>query len=639
MNTITILNDVVNQLTDNFKKRESVNYLYKECKIIVEAKISRTKEYNFGDLLIWLDKIKLRYYKGKYKCIKRIVYSFNEAINNKIISQETRFIYLNDNSQFKKLSNASQKIIINYVDEAYQFESSYLSSLRNYIGYYFLFLERNNLDYKNISYEDIFKFKDYVKSLKLSISSIKRIFNYNAKFIYDTGANLKTRTGSLILQTIRNNYIEKITNIPSDILNSFDLIAKPLIDFDKIQLFFEELKRSKYSFKSQVHSKTIASELLFFSFYYNIPLTLDNTLLWAKFVYENIVQDSGYRSFGIKFVEFLEKGTFSFLNSYFDSPITSPHIKKHQIDTIPSWSKPMVDKYIVYRKNLGYKANTICMDSNSIYRFIVYVSNLGIDSYSAIKLEHVLSFASYDAHFTTEGRNAYLTRVRGFLTFLKDNHSIDIYIDSRIIGRFRNRKKLINVISQEDIQKITSQEYTNSYGIRAYAIFLLGLKCGLRSIDIVNLKFENISFKNRIIKITQIKTQKEIALPVPVIVLNAIYNYVKNVRPESSSEYIFVSFNVPFDKLQRSICNRSFNFLQKMNGVDPDKYKGFHICRKTYASSIINKTKDVNITAYSLGHSDNSTVDDYIYIDTFNMHECPLSLNSIGYGGIENESL
>lgn len=639
MDTITILNDVVNQLTDNFKKCESVNYLYKECRKIVELKITETKKYDFSSLLIWLDEMKLKCYQGKYKCIKRIIYSFNEAINNKTVSQEIRFVYTNDNSQFKKVSKSSQKIIFDYVCKSWHCKSNYLPFIRNYIGYYFLFLERNNLDHKAVSYDDIFRFRCYIKSFGLSDNSTKRIFNYSAKFIYDNGTDLKARISSLILQSFHDNYIEKICNIQQDVLESFDLSSKAAINFDRIPLFFEELKIRKYAIKSQAHSKRIAYELLFFSFYYNIPLTLRNTLLWSKFVYKNIVQDSEYRSFGIKFVEFLQKGTFSYLNTLFDTKKSTPHIKKHQIDDIPLWSKPMVDKYIAYRKSLGYKDHTINMDCNAIYRFITYISSIGIDNYSSIKLEHVISFASSDKHSTIEGRNAYVTRVKGFLTFLKDNNVIELYIDSRIIGKFRIKKKLIKIINEDDIQRITSHEYTNAFQIRAYAIFLLGVKCGLRSIDIVNLKFKNISFKDRTLNITQAKTQKEIILPIPIIALNAIYNYVKNVRPKSSSEYIFVSFQMPFDNINRKICVTSFNLIKKTNGIDQNKYKGFHICRKTYASSIINRTKDVDITAYSLGHSDNSTVDDYISIDTSNMYECPLSLDLIGYGVFENESL
>lgn len=639
MDAITILDDVVDQLTDHFEKSESVNYLYKECKKIVEARLAEMAECDFGSLLTWLDEIKLRCYKGKYKCIKRIVYGFHDYINHNAVSSKTRYVYKNDNSQFKKTSRASQQIIFDYVSKAYRCDTEYLPYLRNYISYYFLFLEKNNLSHESIAYHDIFKFKDYIRSLKLSSQSTKRIFNNSAKFIYDTSADLRTKIGSLILQTIHDNYIEKISAIQHDALASFDLTTGPAIDYAGVQLFFEELREKKYTLKSCIQAKRIAYELLFFSFYYNIPITLGNALLWSKFVYENIVRNSGYRSYGIKFAEFLQKGTFSFLNSFFDSQKSSPYIRKHQIDNIPSWSKPMVDKYIAYRRNLGYKTSTLCMDCNSIYRFITFISGLGIDDYSSVKLEHVLSFASSDEHSTAEGRNAYITRVKGFLIFLKDNDVIDLYIDSRIIGRFRNKKTLIKIISEEDILRITSREYTNSSEIRAYAIFLLGIKCGLRSVDIVNLKFRNISFKDRILKIVQIKTQKEIVLPIPVIALNAIYNYVKNVRPKSSSEYIFISFHVPFENLNRKICESAFDIIKKLNGIDPNKYKGFHICRKTYASSIINRTKDVDITAYSLGHSDNSTIDEYISIDISNMRECPLSLEAIGYGGFKNESL
>lgn len=639
MDAITVLDDVVNQLTDSFRRADSVNYLYRACRKIVEAKIVETEGFDFSRMLTWLDEMKARCHKGKYKCIKRIVYGLNDYLNHREFSSTTRFVYQNDNSQFRKTSKASQQMISDYVTKSRRCSLDFQSYLKSCIGYYFLFLERNNLDYKNISYDDIFRFRDYINSLKLSCQSIKKILNTNAEFIYDTGADLKTRIGSLILRTTHANYIEKISAIQHDVLSSFDLTDNGVIDYDRIPLFFEELKRKKYTVKSQSHSKRIAYELLFFSFRYNIPLTFGNTFLWAKFVCGNIVYDLEYRSFGIKFVEFLQKGTLSYLNSFSDSPKSSPHIRKHQIDNIPSWSKPMVDKYIAYRRNLGYKANTINMDCNSIYRFITYISDLGIADYSSIRSEHVLSFASSDAHSTVEGRNAYITRVRGFLIFLRDNGVIDLYIDSRIIGRFRNGKKLIKVISEEDVRKMTSMEYTDAFAIRAYAIFLLGIKCGLRSIDIVNLKFGDISFRDRILKIIQIKTGKEIVLPIPVIVLNAIYDYVKNVRPESSSEYIFVSFHVPFEKMSRRMCEAAFDMLKKRNGIAPDRYRGFHICRKTYASSIINRTKDIDITAYSLGHSDNSTVDDYISIDTSNMHECPLSLKDIGYGGFENGSL
>lgn len=638
MEKVTILNEIVNQLTDNFTKSKSVNYLYGMCKKIVENKINALEEYDFQNLLNWLKEIKISYCKSKYKCIKRIVYSFNNYINNGFINTKTKIIYDNDKSQFKKISENSKQIITEYLKSKSEYKESSFLYLRNIISYYFLFIERNNLNYKNVDCDYIFKFKSYVNSLNLTKTSKLKILNTNAKFIYETSENIKNKTNSIILDSLNDKYVEKIINIPHIDLKCFNLTFDK-IDFNKIPLFSKELKDRKYANKTIIHAKRIVNHLLFFSFYWNIPLNLSNTLIWSKYVYENILKDKEYRSIGIKFIEFLQTGTFLNSNSYFDSMESLPHKIRHKIDDIPLWSKEMVDKYITYRKKLGYKENTICMDCNSIFRFITYLTNLGINSYESIKPEHIFSFVAKDPHSTEEGKNAYIIRVKGFLIFLKDNNIINLYIDSKILGGFRIKKKIINVISNGDIEKITSRKYAKPFEIRALAIFLLGIKCGLRSIDIVNLKFKNISFKEKTLKIVQIKTEKEILLPVPTCVLNSIYHYVKNVRPKSSSEYIFISFKIPFGKLNGSICGKSFNSLTKINGIEEKKYKGFHICRKTYASSIINKTKDVNITAYSLGHSDNSTVDEYVSINTSNMHECPLSLSIIGFGGFSNGSL
>ena len=250
--------------------------------------------------------------------------------------------------------------------------------------------------------------------------------------------------------------------IKKDDLTSFDMSTIE-IEYENIKLFYDELIKRGYAIKTQKHVKKIINELLFFFFYYDISINSNNILLWSKYVYENIVKDLEYRSFGIKFIEYLENGDFINKNSYFNSVDGNPHIKHRKIEDIPEWSKNMVDKYIAYRKNLGYKNNTICMDCNSIYRFIKYLESVGINDYNQIKPTQLTSFLTLDEHSTLEGKNAYITRVRSFLIFLKDNNIINIYVDSRIFGNFKTEKKLVKIIEADDISKILSVEYKTSY--------------------------------------------------------------------------------------------------------------------------------------------------------------------------------
>lgn len=639
MNMLNELNEVVNQLTDNFQKSQSVNYLYKNCMKIVEAKLIEMEEYNFNSLLEWIDEIKSTTYKSKYKCIKRIIYALNNYIcNNTNFNSSTRFVYLDDNSQFKKINESSKTIITNYLKNYANYDTDYYFYVRNYLSYYFLFLENKNIDYKNISYNELFDFKKYLYDLNLAHKTKFKILNITAKFIDNINADIKNKVAHIILKTIYNNYVDKIIKIDNFYLESMDYTTNNL-NLKNYDSFYNHLINKGYSSKTIINSRKVIKELLFFIFYFSLPLNLNNALLWSKYVYEYIVKDNEYLSLSIKFIEFMQSGIFTFENCYFDSINNNPHKMNGNYNKFPEWSKYWVEKYIAYRKKLNYKKNTITMDYNSIFRFVTYLTDLHIYNFKQVRPEHLFSFSSFDKHSTIEGANAYLTRVRMFLIFLKDNNVINFYIDTQIFKGVRFTKKLIKIIENEDINKIISKEYQTPTELRAYAIFLLGIKCGLRSIDVVNLKFVDISFKNKTIKFIQIKTQKEITLPLPTIVLNAIYNYVKHGRPKSSSDYIFISHAIPYNKLARCVCARSFQLLKKINNIDNIDYTGFHICRKTFASNIINKTHDINLTAFSLGHSDNSTIDDYVSIEMQRMKECPLSLESINYGGFEDESI
>ena len=80
------------------------------------------------------------------------------------------------------------------------------------------------------------------------------------------------------------------------------------------------------------------------------------------------------------------------------------------------------------------------MDYNSIFRFVTYLTDLHIDNFKQVRPKHLFSFSSFDKHSTIEGVNAYLTRVRMFLIFLKDNNVINFYIDTQIFKGVRLKK-------------------------------------------------------------------------------------------------------------------------------------------------------------------------------------------------------
>ena len=67
--------------------------------------------------------------------------------------------------------------------------------------------------------------------------------------------------------------------------------------------------------------------------------------------------------------------------------------------------------------------------------------------------------------------------------------------------------------------------------LRDIAIVLLGLRMGMRSVDICKLMISDISWKDQTISFVQQKTGVFVALPMPTDVGNSLYRYIIEGRP------------------------------------------------------------------------------------------------------------
>ena len=163
--------------------------------------------------------------------------------------------------------------------------------------------------------------------------------------------------------------------------------------------------------------------------------------------------------------------------------------------------------------------------------------------------------------------------------------------------------------------------------MRDYAIVCFGLGMGMRSSDIVNLRFGDINWDKQCIHFIQQKTGKAVVLPFPNRVGNAVYRYLKKARPQSTSGYIFISHRMPYDKLNRNVCNKALQRVLPERGTSDG---GFHITRPTFATNLLRNNTKVPLISDSLGHRSDTTVLKYLSLDEERMRLCPLSLQDTG---------
>jgi integrase/recombinase XerD len=80
---------------------------------------------------------------------------------------------------------------------------------------------------------------------------------------------------------------------------------------------------------------------------------------------------------------------------------------------------------------------------------------------------------------------------------------------------------------------------TTSTGIRDRAVLLLLIRLGLRAGDVAALKRSDLSFETGTIKVSG-KGHREVRLPLPQDVGEALLEYLRVGRPKIESEYVFL---------------------------------------------------------------------------------------------------
>jgi integrase len=169
--------------------------------------------------------------------------------------------------------------------------------------------------------------------------------------------------------------------------------------------------------------------------------------------------------------------------------------------------------------------------------------------------------------------------------------------------------------------------------VRNYAIILLALHTGLRMIDIVHLKLNDIDWYKKELNIVQHKTDNALNLPLQPDAGNAIADYILNFRPaENNSPYVFLKTVAPIGKLTDN--GTGINILKpylrelSSNGHQVSG-KGFHALRRSMGTWLIESGSDVSVAAQVLGHKDHNSSKRYISLHYSGLHCCCMSLSGI----------
>jgi len=294
----------------------------------------------------------------------------------------------------------------------------------------------------------------------------------------------------------------------------------------------------------------------------------------------------------------------------------------------------LLNDYVNNLKNEGKAFGTIQTYGIISRQFLEYLELKNIKDIADVQLVTVSLFIpSISKQYQSTSMRTVLSALRSFLSFTKKKNLINCNLSRAIPCGFGRKILIVPTITQKEEQKLLSSVDRNiPSGKRNYAMLLLVLRTGLRSIDISKLKLSDIHWNTNTIEIVQEKTGTPLVLPLLPDVGNAIADYILNGRPHSQLPQIFLQTNAPHHKLSgHSSCYGVSRKIMKDAGIRQDNgdQRGFHCLRHSLAARLLSVETPLPIISSILGHRDKDSTKIYLSTDLVHLRACALSLQGI----------
>jgi len=290
------------------------------------------------------------------------------------------------------------------------------------------------------------------------------------------------------------------------------------------------------------------------------------------------------------------------------------------------------EEYIAFKEELiyrGYAGTTVVRNTEKVNNFLTFLEIRRVNSSKSIHAEHLTTFLSGYKNCRSNYISIIICVLRNYLTFLYVQGFINEDI-SKSLPKVRITRNAFIPYSwkREDVDKLLKAiDRGNPKGKRDYAILLLVVRLGLRVSDIRGLKLSNLNWSRKIISLTMQKTKQPLKLPLLDDIGWAIIDYLKNGRPETKCDSVFIRHRAPYDSFGENeyFYQELHRYMIKAGLEIPlDFHCGLHSLRSTLARNMLEARVALPIISDTLGHQSINTTSIYLKIDLDGLKRCAL---------------
>lgn len=263
--------------------------------------------------------------------------------------------------------------------------------------------------------------------------------------------------------------------------------------------------------------------------------------------------------------------------------------------------------------------------------FFIFLSEHGCSSLDGISSNLFVEFISQlDGRYSSQGKASILYTVRNFFTYEMFLGQVPFDPFLHLTGlHSRKHERLASFYTAEEIRMVMNAVDRNTpWGKTIYLMMLLACVYGMRSSDIKNIKLDDINWTDRIIKVSQYKTKRIVALPLIEEVTYALLDYIKNVRPASDYRQVFIRHRRPYEpySMNDHFGNKLSVYFKKAGINTEGKHHGLHSLRHSLAANLLADSTPVNEIAVILGHSSVASTRTYVWSDIEHLRNAALEV-------------
>jgi site-specific recombinase XerD len=273
----------------------------------------------------------------------------------------------------------------------------------------------------------------------------------------------------------------------------------------------------------------------------------------------------------------------------------------------PAMQNTLCDYEQYCKDRLHLQPSTLRLRTTELTIFLDFLHSRKARTLGEIQAADLSEFVSSLDHLQPKTVARALSDVRSFLQFLTMRGILrkDLSADLPTI-RVPKDATIPSVWDHELIVRLLGAvDRSSAKGKRDYAILLLACRLGLRAGDIRTLKLEDLRWENSTIEITQAKTGTPLSLPLTNEVGEALIDYLKSGRPQTTHREVFLKVKPPFDPFTGNNLYHIVTYWRLLSGIifRSSQKRGIHSLRHTLATRLLEKGTPFTTIAEILGHT------------------------------------